>query len=368
VVLQEFPGFNAINRILMAFLACALLVVFLTYKYTLKQFFVLVAAVCIHAVAFLFTEFPLENSNDIFYFGMWILLYVFFTKSKQKIIEIMENSPIYMNACLIVWTVIVGVSALIPSCYEGSYFVSFTGSSFRLMPATLIICALAMYMAVHTGQIKYNLYLILPMYVMFMGHSRTYFAVMMAFFLCYMYMQIRDRRIFYLTLIPVGFIVLQLMMVSGIADKFTEATKTDSLTFDAMAVFTSGRSMFWVWDIEAFFALPFWQQFVGNGFNFVYDVNGRYMARIWAHNDVINILMTFGYIGLFIYCYSFFSMVKVFWRNESNIPLPVKAMFLFAVFFNSMFNMSYTYICATISYPLFLCVINAKYCNAKTRR
>ncbi len=362
-VLQGIRGFDAINRIVMAFLACGLILVFLAYKYTTKQFLILALALCIHVTAFIFTEFPLENTNDVFYFGMWILLYVFFMKSKEKVLHIMENSQTYINFYLILWTVIVGISALIPSCYEGSYFVSFTGSSFRLMPATLIICMLSMYMAILTEQKKYNLYLILPLYIMFMGHSRTYFAVMLLFFLCYIYMQIDNKIYFYLALIPVGAIVLGLMMMGGISDKIAESMEKTSAIYDSLGIFTSGRSVFWVWDMEAFFGLPFWQQFVGNGFNFVYDVNGRHMARIWAHNDVINILMTFGYIGLYIYLWAFISMVKAFWKNTPRVPLLVKAMFLFAIFFNSMFNMSYTYICATISYPLFLCVINAKYCS-----
>ena len=293
------------------------------------------------------------------------LLYVFFAKSKDSILEIMEESGAYIDGVLWIWTAVVAVSALLPACYTDGYFYSFAGHSFRLMPASLIIMALAMYMAVSREDKRYNLFLIMPLYGAFMGKSRTYFAVCLIFVVMYLYMQTREKRNFYFGMVPLLGLVLLLMSVSSIADKIKATQYTDSSYYDFWGTVTNGRTVFWKWDLEAFFNLPLWRQFLGNGFNFVYDVNGAHMEKIWAHNDVINILMNFGYIGLAIYFWAFWEMLRSFWPREAEIPGFVKLLFLGTVAFNSMLNMSYTYLCAMIAYPLFLCVISAKYETAE---
>lgn len=335
------------------------------YRYTLSQIIVLFMTIIIHLFAIFLTDFPLENVNMLFYFMLWILVYLFFAKSKDDILSIMENADFFVNILLSVWTVMIGVSAIIPLGYSGKYFVSFAGSSFRLMPPVLIITALAMYMAISRKNMKYNLYLILPIFAGFMNQSRTYFGVFIAFVIMYIYMITKNKKLFYIMLVPLCGCILALMTVSGIMDKIRATQYTSSSYFDFWGTITSGRTIFWKNDLEAFLGLPMWKQFVGNGFNYVYDVNGQTMGRIWAHNDIINILMNFGYIGVAIYLWAYVQLTKAFMPKGSCIPFPVKAMFHGAVFINSMMNMSYTYLCAMISYPLFLCAISAKYGESK---
>ena len=360
-VVQGLTLFDGVNRMWIAAISVALVFKVMEFKYTASQLMMMVLTVLIHVVALYFTEFPMVHVNMLFYFLLWVLIYVFFSKGKNKILKILERSDAYINMILWVWTILVGISALIPSCYQGNYFFSFTGSSFRLMPSVLIITALAMYMAVKCGRKIYNLFLILPTYAALMNQSRTYFGVYFLFLLMYTYMEFKRKKTFLVMIIPIAVILVGLMMVSGIADKIMTVKYTDLSYFDFWGTITNGRTIFWRYDIEAFFELPLWQRFVGNGFNFVYDVNRRNFAEIWAHNDLINILMNFGYIGAVIYSWVFVFMIKTFGFNKKEIPLLVKILFLCAVFVNSMFNMSYTYLCAMISYPLFLCLIGEKY-------
>lgn len=361
-VVQGIEIFDAVNRIWLAIVSMAIVARLLTYKYTLVQFFMLLATVILHVVALFFTEFPLVNFNMLFYFALWVILYVFFSKSKTQILAILDHSHAYIECILWIWTILVGISALIPACYTDKYFFSFAGSSFRLMPTVLIISALAMYIAVAKKNMLYTLFLLLPTYAALMNRSRTYFAVFFLFLFMYIYMCVRNKKIFYMLLVPLTVVLLFFASVSGIADKFIETQYTDSSYWDYWGTITNGRTEFWVWDLEAFFSLPFLQQFVGNGYNFVFDVTEQYFSvGIWAHNDVINLLMNFGYLGVVIYFWSFFQMIRVFLPKGNHVPFWVKAIFFCAVFINSMFNMSYTYLCAMISYPLFLCVISTKY-------
>ena len=360
-VIQSIEIFDGINRIWMIVLGGSLAGRMVQFSYTPKQIIMLIILGFLHIIAIYYTDFPLVNANMLFYFLLWVLLYLFFAKNKTKITEIMQNSERYIHAVLLIWTAIVGVSAFIPSCYRNNYFDSFAGSSFRLMPTVLIVTALAMYLAVAKKNKKYNLFLILPIYAGFMNSSRTYFGVFLLFMIMYIYMQMKSKRLFWKMVVPGGILVLILMGVTGISDKFTSSMYTETSYFDFWGTITSGRTIFWETDMKAFFGLPIWQQFVGNGFNFVYDVNEASFAQIWAHNDFINILMNFGYLGLIIYFWSFNEMIRTCWPKGNPVPFFVKSLFLTAVFLNSMFNMSYTYLCAMISYPLFLCVIDRKY-------
>ncbi len=360
-VLQGISGFEAINKIWMMVAGAMLVFEFFLCKYNVQQLAIVFVTLVLHIFAFAFTDGKLVSINIVFYFALWVLYYMFFSKRKDEIIERFSANKVFYDGILIVWTVLVGFSAIIPSCYEDGFFYSFAGHSFRLLPSALIILALAMYMAIKTGLKRYNFFLVLPMYAAFMGSSRTYFGVMLVFMIMYIYMVIENKSLFYISLIPLCVVILFLTSVGSISDKIAMKMYTQDSYFDFWGTITSGRTVFWQWDIEAFLELPIWQQFVGNGFNFVYDVNGSYMEAIWAHNDFINVLMNFGYIGVVVYTWSFYMLVSAFWKGHRNIPLPVKLLFLCAVFINSMMNMSYTYLCAMVSYPVFLCSISEKY-------
>lgn len=362
-VVQGIDLFNNINKVWLAVISLVLFARMFTYSYTRTQYIMLFLTVIVHLFSLFLTDYPMDNVNMLFYFLLWILLYLYFSKSKKQIEDIMMKSGTYITLVLWIWTALVGISALIPSSYKNNYFLSFADSSFRLMPATLIVAALAMYMAISRNDRRYELFLVLPTYAGFMNQSRTYFGVYILCILMYLYMRFKSKKNFYYMLLPIMVIIIGLMTVTGIADKLRSTRYTEYSYYDFWATVTNGRTLFWRWDMEAFFALPLWKQLVGNGFNFVYDVNGANMARIWAHNDIINILMNFGYIGLVIYCWVYVLLLKAFFPKGNKVPTTVKLFFHGAVFINSMLNMSYTYMCATISYPLFLCVINEKYKN-----
>lgn len=362
-VLQGISAFEKVNRIWMIATSFLLCVHFIMMKYNYKEILVLYITLILHVAAFGFTDGALYSVNIVFYFALWVLTYMFFAKTKKQLSNFLDRQKGILDGILVFWTVLVGFSALLPSSYEDGYFLSFTGNSFRLMPSALLVIALTTCMRISTGNRKYGYFLLLPLYTTFMGESRTYLLINCSFVLLYIYMTVKNKRRFYRLLIPILAVFGVFVILGGIADKIGASLGSNAYwdAIDPWAQFTSGRSVFWRWDIEAFFDLPLWQQFVGNGFNFVYDVNGSHMTKIWAHNDYINILMNFGYIGFVIYNWVFFRMIRTYWPKNSGVPKVVRYLFLGVVFFNSMFNMSYTYLCAMIAYPIMLVAITARY-------
>jgi len=107
-------------------------------------------------------------------------------------------------------------------------------------------------------------------------------------------------------------------------------------------------------DILEFLNLPWQKILLGNGYNFVYDVNYlNFGAKIWAHNDIINVMMNYGIVGLLLYFYAFLQIMKGR-RRYSRCDLQKASFILFVGiwFVNAMFNMNYTYFCSVLSLPI----------------
>ncbi len=365
-VLQGFSFLSNINKIWMGVLIFELLVSFKNLKYRKNDFFVLIVTIIIHIIAFLYTREKLYNINILFYLFIWIQFYLFCATQSKSIVFFLEKNKKFLKIIIYLWTFIVGISIFIPSCYSASgAFMSFADKPFRLMPTALVISALVLFLVNSEHNKKYYYFIIIPTYSAFMGSSRTYFIVFFIFILLNFYMWSKDKHLFFFKIIPVVLIILLLLSKSNIGEKMINKIYSNNTYYDFLGNLTSGRTVFWVLDLKAFNKLPFFQKFIGNGYNFVFYVNASH-GYIWAHNDIINLLMNFGYIGVIIYIYSFFRMYNILTIEQKSII--IKCLFLIAVFINSMFNMSYTYLCAFISYPLYLIAYNEFHSSNNKKR
>jgi hypothetical protein len=187
---------------------------------------------------------------------------------------------------------------------------------------------------------------------MLLTGTRTYLVIGMMFMVAVYYLSCKDKKVFYFSIIPIMILGLVIIMLSPSGAKFTETFEGDGY-FGYWATLTNGRSIFWVEDLQGYWSLPFWKKLVGNGANFVYELNyyGTIAAKIWAHNDVINLLCTNGFLGVVLYFLTFFGFIfrnSEVKRRENFIPLFI---FYFTLGFNAMFNMLYTYISAVIAIP-----------------
>lgn len=79
----------------------------------------------------------------------------------------------------------------------------------------------------------------------------------------------------------------------------------------------SGRTEFWKYLINTFFHKG--NYLLGNGFGSVYEAysNGWYLALVHAHNDILEITFTFGFIGVFLWIKFWFSTIK---SNYNSAP------------------------------------------------
>lgn len=113
---------------------------------------------------------------------------------------------------------------------------------------------------------------------------------------------------------------------------------------EALMVYTSGRSVFWIFAINDILTDGLnVANLIGRGPGSTIMLNmSKLGAKIWMHNDFIEIMYTFGVVGLSVYLSSFIIYFK-----------KVRSIYLFLVFFlSAFFNGFMTYD------PLFIIVIN----------
>ena len=98
-------------------------------------------------------------------------------------------------------------------------------------------------------------YAIIPMFCIFSGGSRTYLAVGLAICVAMYYIITPSRRFFWVSLIPIAVVFLAIILNSSIMDKIDSSLTVSSTEYyqDPLVKFTSGRSLFWLADIKAFF-------------------------------------------------------------------------------------------------------------------
>ena len=301
------------------------------------------------------------NSNEFFYYPFSVLFLLYMAENLKTIECLFRNHKRFIVRILNIWTFLVGISIFLPSSYRSSwggarYFSSFCGSIWRLAPTCIFIMSLALGAMIIYKNKKYILYALIPMYSLYMGGSRTYVLVGLALFMIFWYYFSPSKKIFYLSLPCVAIVLISLIWQTSMADKLNAVSYSDDSYFDFWGTITSGRSIFWSADIQAFWESNIVKKIVGHGLNFIYEINDEaFGGLVWAHNDFIQCLVSHGIIGLVLYLYS----IKKLFHNIRNKAtghkefIPVIGCF-FVWIINAMFNMFYTYFCSILAFPFLI--------------
>lgn len=307
---------------------------------------------------------PLEalklNLNMAFYYIFLVFYLVFILTERQKVWQQLMQNRRYIFYTLLVYTAVVTVSVFLPSSYsqvdaggwgDNAYFMSISGSPNRVGPASLFAVVLIIFL-IQTGTHRAVALLAVPqVYVFLMGGSRTYFVLGMCAIVVLYYVMIPRKKWFFLSLVPLGIVGAVVVLNSSMMDKFAATFQQGLSEHEFLRRLTNSRSVFWVEQLEAFKQAPLLKQLFGNGINFT-----THQVGIWAHSDFIEILCSYGYVGLLNYLglmiYSIYTLMKTRKRHFF-----IKCVCVFIWFFNAFFNFFYCYFCAMLCYPLLLLTV-----------
>lgn len=326
------------------------ILVFANSQISLRTFLCVGVLMINYAYSFANSNNPIYNINLYFYYPFFVIFTCIVDDNADYIKEWFYKNKNNIDLCIFVWTIIVGFSTLLPSCYyikEGGarYFGSFCGSIFRLGQSAAFIQALVIAQIVFSKKKKYVLFMFLPMFCFVMGSSRTYLVVGTALFGVACYLICKNKRIFYLSLIPFALAFAYVVLKSSMGEKIMY-TLDDEQYGDFWYRITSSRSEFWVEDLTAWGKEPFINKLLGARMGFTHEVSG-----LWGHNDFIEIICSYGIVGVLEYTYIMFHLINR-WLIKGKKGFVVISLMIICWLFNASFNMYYTYFCCMLSFPL----------------
>ena len=354
-----------LNKILFAVLVAIYILLVFKYGISKRTAIILLLLVMNYFIALLATQMDkLGNTNMFFYYPFMIAYSCFIIDNRRNFIRSLSNNKKFILFIIRLWSVLVGISIFLPSSYyikEGGayYFGSFVGEIFRLGPGAIYIMSLVLISMSIYKRKKDFIYMLIPMYCFFMGSSRTYLISGICLFVIGWFWFVGNKKRFYLTIIPIGVVALIILWNSSIGDKI-RFTLDDSQYGDFWFRLTSSRSELWIRDLTGWASQEWPNKLFGCGIFYTEQLTG-----LWAHNDFIEILCSFGLIGVFEYCIVQYILIKSFIKSTNRVPKLLTLCVVMCWLFNAFFNMYYTYFCSLLSYPYVLIAASCFYLKSQ---
>lgn len=325
VLLQGIPGLGWINKAIVAVL------ILLMLWQIIDQLNVFVSCmVCgeLSVIALLLSNGTYLRLQDVFFFPLFVLYCLYWANRSAEFETVLKKNLDFGRFGVVLWFFLVVISMPFPTSFVHEalntvFFRSFSSDAFRLASSCILIMVLLHILAYYKNTAIFLLEAI-PMLVIFSAGTRVYLLVGAGFFFLSLYLLCKNKQIFWMSLIPIILIMTVAVLNSSIVDKFTlVALSQQSFYGNFLDAFTSGRTVFWGLELDAFGELPLWKQLIGNGLSFAYEVTGiRYVRSIWSHNDFVHMLMSYGWIGLGLYFFCFFRIAARFRKTYSLKWLP----------------------------------------------
>lgn len=361
-LLQGFGIFNNLNRIIIFLMMGGLLVSFFLDSFTILSCIYMIGGLVLSCLAIYLTKGAPYYINTYIFFPFWIIFFSYLIQNYRELMKGMCERLKLLRGIVYVWEAIVVVSLFFSRCYVEEwgdrYFQSFSNSPHRFAGTCLEILAYVSILFILDRRKKDLLLFILPVIGLFVCGARTYLAIGILFVLAFYYIMCQNKKLFYITIIPVLVGIAGLILITPIGTKMVYTLKGNGY-YGYWATLTNGRSMFWVDDIKGFWQLPFGKKLIGNGANYIYDLNiaGTAGRMLWAHNDFINLLCSNGILGLLLYLAVFFYFTSHFKvKNTKFAKFPLFAFYVICGF-NAFFNMLYTYTSAVLVVPFIFFVL-----------
>lgn len=372
IILLAFTGafyIKIVNQLVFALLALMCLGYLCKNGKVEKRNFVFLSLIFLLVIVGLYnTEGRLDNPNVPMYYAFWFIYSLTILNDIDGWKETIIENRVFVMFFTKLWCIVIGICMFLPMCYRynaGSRgFVGFTGVEVasggnRLCPVALLMLTM-IYLCVNIYKEKEMMFFSIPcIYTFFMGGSRTYFAVGCALAVLLLYDFFPKKRYFYMSIIPIAMIGMSLVSISTMGSRIEGNTWTKDSYGDFWYVLTSGRSVFWVKMLTAFSNQNLFHKLLGNGHNFTILTGGH-----WAHNDYIEILCTYGVVGLICYLKAVFNVFNRI-LHKANVTVIAWVISIFIWAFNAFFNMFYTYLCAELALPFMLLALRYKYINSE---
>lgn len=348
--------FDILNKGICALLCVVILGVYWNRPQPKWAYIILMLTSFVHAASFAYPVSPKEGIATYFMFAFLVLFVLYLANNLSSVFAALRRRMKFLQVALGIWTLVTLASFFMPMCYKvgwggARYFTSFTTDSFEIAPVAMFMLAVdIMLYRLNGDRVRALMYSLVPLACVFAAGTRTYLVVVLLEFMLLLRMMVKRKGTYIFCIVAVLVVSAALVSVTNIGAKFDSAIFNTSDLSVFLEVFTNGRSEFWIVDLNAFLAGTPFEVLFGHGFSYVYEINQAVVgARLYAHNDFLNVLLNFGIIGMTIYLVALVGLVRAIEVELNGFSL---LLFLFMWLFNAFFNMLYVYAAAVIGMGL----------------
>ena len=274
-----------------------------------NNFYILILSVL--SVMFLFlttSDIATNLSNSIYWLiAIWLIYMSEDIMFQEKIILAFIKERKLIRLTIIFADLILAFLLVSGNGYKISfserYFVGFTAHQHTMASAACFIMCLVLIDLYNSSKVIKDKFptkhflMMLPAIIAVLQSSARVFLIPATIIIIYLYLYKIDRVSIKLLILPLVVVIMGYLLInSNVFDRMVNISGENS---DA---YTSGRTVFWLKDIEAFLQSNFINKIFGHGFAYVQLINLSLTGiAIGAHNDYITLLLGLGLFGTSIY-------------------------------------------------------------------
>lgn len=361
---QTIPGISLISRILGG-VVLLLLLLLLIKRITIIKLLSLLALMTISITSIIQSKDVSLTLKDLVYFSTFILfcIVVFDKVYFESISNQLKKSDKLIKKILYLSNIVILISYLSPSGYymnwgeNAKYFKGFTVMPQVMAGASFYLIIMTMYYFKDRRVKGWKVCLfIIPIVSIFATGSRTFLPPVIILITTICYYRFGIKRVIFggIILLPIIFMIFE---QTSIYQKFIYVLNFDN-SRSIISKLTSGRSD--VWQASYYHYINKYnilEQLVGTSFDNVYRINYEYTRmNIWAHNDIVNTIMSSGIIGVILYVVSFVHVVR--FMKHIKIKKQLRTLYVFIYVFIMMTNGLFIYVLPIFSMLIFIQFFN----------
>lgn len=303
------------------------------------------------------------NTEDLLYFltGVLWLLFIADDRRRAELTNAFVRNSRVINVVMYASIGLILAGLLVKGCYRtywggNEYYVGFAGIEHTMASCVCAVATLYLFQTLNKRFSWLHMGVLIALTFAVLETGARTFIVPMAIIL---YLYIRHslgslpKR---LAIYGVGLVIMVFVFMSSVTmSKFAFLTSGDAYGYSGgMDGLTTGRTLIWQTDMQAFFAGDWMQVLFGQGFDSIYVINRAFHSgSLWAHNDFINLLVCAGVAGALVYTVFF---VRALRNPARKCGRGIDQILLITyAFFPAFFNGFYKYQNYLVSFVI-LCV------------
>ena len=198
-------------------------------------------------------NFHFYKTNEIFYFPLLILCFMFFLKYQNDSITFLRNHKRYVDSVVVLWglMMIASLPFSIIRVHEGEArgFVFFTETTFLFCAISIFVFTLLAIQYNLRHRKKYIIIMFVLSLCIMSDTIRNHFSALACSRMFFLYTQIKNKRMYFIETAIVAVTLLRISFFLPIKQKFIESSSQTEVDIDSLVAFISGWPIFWAHDI-----------------------------------------------------------------------------------------------------------------------